>query len=101
MRKGAAGYGEGILSSAIRVTSTFADVAYSKASGKPGAFFVVVVDNLPQSIKLCKSKYVKLSPEHNKMLYSGDFLWISQPFRRLVQVCWPQIPSAVSLFFAW
>ena len=38
MRKGAAGYGPCILSSAIRVTSTFADVAYSKASGSPGAF---------------------------------------------------------------
>ena len=49
MRKGAAGYGSCILSSAIRVTSTFADVAYSKASDSSGAFcLLVVVDNLPR-----------------------------------------------------
>ena len=47
MRKGAAGSVCEILSSAIRVTSTFADVAYSKASGSPGAFFFIVVDTVP------------------------------------------------------
>jgi hypothetical protein len=55
MRKGAAGYGQGILSSAIRVTSTFADVAYSKASDSSGAFFIVVVDNLSQTSEKCNT----------------------------------------------
>ena len=68
MRKGAAGYVRCILSSAIRVTSTFADVAYSKASGKPGAFFVVVVDNLPQQKRKSKPKYVKLSTSNSNIL---------------------------------
>ena len=60
MRKGAAGYVRCILSSAIRVTSTFADVAYSKPPRNRGLFsFVVVVDNLPQKIQESKTKYVK------------------------------------------
>ena len=63
MRKGAAGYVRCILSSAIRVTSTFADVAYSKASDSSGAFFIVVVDNLPQMNQKGKSKYVNLSTD--------------------------------------
>ena len=59
MRKGAAGYGLCILSSANRVTSTFADVAYSKPPRNRGLFsFVVVVDNLPQKIQESKTKYV-------------------------------------------
>ena len=57
MRKGAAGYGEGILSSAIRVTSTFADVAYSKPPRNRGLFSFVVVDNLPQKNQESKTKY--------------------------------------------
>ena len=44
MRKGAAGYGLCILSSAIRVTSTFADVAYFKRCRlQPMAFLCYVV----------------------------------------------------------
>ena len=69
MRKGAAGSVEEILSSAIRVTSTFADVAYSKASGSPGAFFIVVVDNLPQIERESKPKYVKFSPKRVHILW--------------------------------
>ena len=68
MRKGAAGYVGCILSSAIRVTSTFADVAYSKASDSSGAFFVVVVDNLPQRKRKSKPKYVKLSTSNSNIL---------------------------------
>ena len=56
MRKGAAGSGLVNLSSANGIASTFADVAYSKASNSLGAFFFVfVVDNLPQSFPQCKS----------------------------------------------
>ena len=55
MRKGAAGYGRCILSSANRVTSTFADVAYSKPPRNRGLFSFAVVDNLPQSIRICKT----------------------------------------------
>jgi len=40
MRKGAAGYGVCILSSANRVTSTFADVAYSKPLEFEGLFYL-------------------------------------------------------------
>ena len=58
MRKGAAGYGLCILSSAIRVTSTFADVAYSKPPRNRGLFSFVVVDNLPQKNQERKTKYV-------------------------------------------
>ena len=58
MRKGAAGYGLCILSSANRVTSTFADVAYSKPPRNRGLFSFVVVDNLPQKNQERKTKYV-------------------------------------------
>ena len=57
MRKGAAGYVRCILSSAIRVTSTFADVAYSKPPRNRGLFSFVVVDNLPQKNQESKTKY--------------------------------------------
>ena len=43
MRKGAAGYGLCILSSAECVGSTFADVAYLKASDKSGAFLLLLL----------------------------------------------------------
>ena len=43
MRKGAAGSGVKILSSAIRVTSTFADVAYSKPPRNRGLFHLLLL----------------------------------------------------------
>ena len=56
MRKGAAG--SGVVDPKFRnsVGSTFADVAYSKPLGNQGLFSFVVVDNLPHSIKICKTK---------------------------------------------
>ena len=63
MRKGAAGYGLCILSSANRVTSTFADVAYSKPPRNRGLFSFVVGDNLPQKKRESKTKYVN-RPQH-------------------------------------
>jgi hypothetical protein len=68
MRKGAAGYVRCILSSAIRVTSTFADVAYSKPPIRRGLFSFAVVDNLPQPKQKIKTKYAKLSTIESNIL---------------------------------
>ena len=68
MRKGAAGSGPLILSSASSVTSTFADVTYLKSSRLPAegfCFSVVVGVNLPQIVEKCKRELVFPQYLHN------------------------------------
>ena len=87
MRKGAAGSVCEILSSAIRVTSTFADVAYSKASDSSGAFFLCL-SLLITYHKLwweCKSNLPSCPQHVEKEAVQPDLLFST--YRILFQLC--------------